>query len=66
MKNRIKLTSTLILSLALTFTAVSCASQDRSLPSANAKETDAVTVAQGKLTGIYSEDEKVEIFAGIP
>lgn len=66
MKNRIKLTSTLILSVALTFTAVSCASQDKSLPSANSRETEAVTVAQGKLTGIYSEDEKVEIFAGIP
>ena len=28
--------------------------------------TDVITVEQGDLTGVYSEDEEVEVFAGIP
>ena len=32
----------------------------------NPKITEEVTVSQGKVTGVYTEDEKVEVFAGIP
>ncbi|WP_026493241.1 carboxylesterase/lipase family protein [Butyrivibrio sp. XPD2002] len=32
----------------------------------NPKATEVVHVAQGDLTGVYSEDQRVQIFAGIP
>ena len=31
-----------------------------------AKETSQISVAEGKLTGVYNKDESVEVFAGIP
>ena len=41
----------------------------RCVPAVEAKSpavTDTVTVAQGKLTGVFNEDETVEVYAGIP
>ncbi len=57
-----------VLSILLTsalFTA--CASnKDWSKVSGSEKETEEITVAQGKLTGVISDDGSTEIFAGIP
>ncbi len=41
----------------------------RAVPAVNVKNpkaTGVVTVAQGQLTGVYNEDETVEVYAGIP
>ena len=41
----------------------------RAIPAVNVrnpKATGVVTVAQGQLTGVYNEDESVEVYAGIP
>ena len=41
----------------------------RAIPAVNAKDpspTGVVTVAQGKLTGVYNADRSVEVYAGIP
>ena len=32
----------------------------------NPKATEVVTIAQGQLTGVYNEDESVEVYTGIP
>lgn len=41
----------------------------RSIPAVtckNPKPTGEITLAQGRLTGVYTEDEAVEVYAGIP
>ncbi|MBQ2607555.1 MAG: carboxylesterase family protein, partial [Oscillospiraceae bacterium] len=41
----------------------------RSIPAveqANPRVTPIVTVAQGDLTGVYTQDETVEVYTGIP
>ena len=67
--NWIKLLSWVCLFAVLVVIGKISAPPVRSIPAVSAKDpvsTGVVTVKQGDLTGVYNQDETVEVYAGIP
>ncbi|MBQ1827319.1 MAG: carboxylesterase family protein [Erysipelotrichaceae bacterium] len=64
----VRLVAYLLLVAALGLLVLKTPAAFRAIPAVKGepKETDVITVKQGKLTGVYSPDGQIEIYTGIP